>query len=97
MIHCSHYQEGSARVRFERSTAREHCGRRVIVLRILEILRPVVLTVPDYAGRVLPPVAGELLTVISGRDSQQIPHPWAFDVDRLDSERAAGLRILWDR
>ncbi|KAJ7877467.1 hypothetical protein B0H13DRAFT_2053707 [Mycena leptocephala] len=88
--------EGSARVRFERSTTREHRGRRVVVLRILEILRPVVLTVPNYAGRVLPPVAGELLTVISGRDSQQIPRPWAFDVDRLDSERAAGLRILWD-
>ncbi|KAJ6564673.1 hypothetical protein B0H19DRAFT_81731 [Mycena capillaripes] len=88
--------EGSARVRFERSTAAEHSDRRVLVMRILEILRPVVITVPNYAGRVLPPVAGELLMVISGRESDKRPRPWVFDVDRLDSNRAAGLRLLWD-
>ncbi|KAJ7110622.1 hypothetical protein C8R44DRAFT_800346 [Mycena epipterygia] len=84
---------GSAHARFEPSTRPEHAGCRVVHLRILKIVEPVAFTMEGYAGRVVKPKEGELLTV-SVRGS--VPEPWAYDID-LKTKHGAALRALWDK
>lgn len=92
---------GSALACFERSTLPSHAGRRAVVLRILEIVRPVALAAAEkgYAGRVEPPRAGELLMVAQvgdRRKRKRKPTPWAFDLDKKgDSSVRRMLRLLW--
>ncbi|KAJ7698414.1 hypothetical protein B0H17DRAFT_1328669 [Mycena rosella] len=88
---------GSAVARFEPSVLPEHAGRRVIHMRIVEILEPVACTVDaaNYTGRVLQPQEGQLLTI---QNPSGISGPWAYDIDndRPTSKVAASLRVLWD-
>ncbi|KAJ7645751.1 hypothetical protein B0H17DRAFT_449571 [Mycena rosella] len=86
---------GSGIVQFERSTLPESAGRRVLHMRIIKTLEPVVCTVDirSYHGRVVQPVEGQLLTV---RDYQRPPAPWAYDIDSHRSQSAAALRALWE-
>ncbi|KAJ7155338.1 hypothetical protein C8R46DRAFT_1356535 [Mycena filopes] len=51
---------GSATARFESALVD---GRRVVRVRILKIVTPVVCTVPNYTGQLAEPKAGELLTI----------------------------------
>ncbi|KAJ6617286.1 hypothetical protein B0H10DRAFT_2034216 [Mycena sp. CBHHK59/15] len=83
---------GTALASFERSSLPAHVGRRVLLLRILELTAQPAPAVRGYAGRVVPPAAGELFAVsIRGRPAA----PWAFDVDGR-SAAARVLRLLWD-
>ncbi|KAJ7737063.1 hypothetical protein B0H16DRAFT_1891724 [Mycena metata] len=80
---------GSAVARFEPST---QDGRRVVHLRIVKIIKPVVFTVEKSTARFAPPEEGQLLTCrFRGGDQA----PWEYDVD-LPSEPATALRVLWD-
>ncbi|KAJ7698398.1 hypothetical protein B0H17DRAFT_1196971 [Mycena rosella] len=85
---------GSAVARFEPSVFPE---RRVIHMRIVEILEPVACKVDaaNYTGRVLQPQEGQLLTI---QNPSGISGPWAYDIDndRPTSKVAASLRVLWD-
>ncbi|KAJ6546063.1 hypothetical protein DFH09DRAFT_1171903 [Mycena vulgaris] len=83
---------GSAMARFEPSKLPEHAGRRVLHVRIVEILQPVECAVPGYDGRVVRPEEGQLVMV---RNHGGPPRPWAYDID--DSTLVGGaLRVLWD-
>ncbi|KAJ7275770.1 hypothetical protein C8J57DRAFT_1311687 [Mycena rebaudengoi] len=85
---------GSGVACLERSVLPAHAGRRVVLLRILEILEPVACTIQGYAGRLSWPKAHELL-MVSFRDGP--PRPWAYDVDRKTRTGAAlrGLVEIW--
>ncbi|KAF9805096.1 hypothetical protein IEO21_09191 [Rhodonia placenta] len=52
---------GQILCRFERSTLPKHAQRRVIVLRVLEIIEPIHPIVPGYDCYLEPPVEGALL------------------------------------
>lgn len=69
-------------------------GRRVLHMRILRLVRPVVSAFLNYKGRLLEPQEGELLTV-SPRGGRGAPEPWKCDLSRRNNT-AAGLRALWD-
>ncbi|KAJ7675282.1 hypothetical protein B0H17DRAFT_1081354 [Mycena rosella] len=68
-------------------------GRRLVHLRIVEIVEPVVSTVDPrtYTGSILQPEEGQLFTVV---DRWGIPAPWACDIDRPERASVA-LRALW--
>ncbi|KAJ7468243.1 hypothetical protein B0H11DRAFT_2045993, partial [Mycena galericulata] len=92
----SYPYKGSALVRFERSPLPEHAGRRVLVLRVLEIINPVELVVPGYEGRVELPKAGELYSM-RPRDNGP-SKPWTYDLDlsyRIYSKTTKALSFLW--
>ncbi|KDR71091.1 hypothetical protein GALMADRAFT_214104 [Galerina marginata CBS 339.88] len=81
---------GSISGRFELSTLAEHQAEGGhIVMRILDILKPVELLVPDYDGFIHPPVPGELL--LRGLPSRR--RPWSVLLD--ESERGLVLRKLF--
>ncbi|KAA1469291.1 hypothetical protein DENSPDRAFT_596019 [Dentipellis sp. KUC8613] len=78
---------GSALCCFERSTLPIHAGRRVLVVRLLELVTPLVQVAPLPADCAMDtPRVGELLTT-RGR-------PVAVDVDR-GSRCSQTLRLLW--
>ncbi|KAJ7041424.1 hypothetical protein C8F04DRAFT_1031470 [Mycena alexandri] len=80
---------GSAIARFEPS-ARD--GRRVLHLRIVKIIKPVVCTVDKHKARLEQPEEGQLLTgSVRGCD----PAPWEFRLDGR-SKAATAFRALWD-
>ncbi|RDB21633.1 hypothetical protein Hypma_011286 [Hypsizygus marmoreus] len=81
-----HPYKGQFLARFERSLSSEHAGRRVVVLRILEIIKPITLAVRDFHVSLEKPTAGSLLT----RDGI----PLAIDVDERDSQVTRCLRLL---
>ncbi|KAJ7110680.1 hypothetical protein C8R44DRAFT_743139 [Mycena epipterygia] len=82
---------GSALVRFEPSTQPKHAGRRVVHMRIVKIVQPVV-RVEGHTARLDKPEEGQLLTVsLHSRD----PGPWAYDIDGA-TKPASALRVLWD-
>ncbi|RDB28289.1 hypothetical protein Hypma_001433 [Hypsizygus marmoreus] len=81
-----HPYAGQCMVRFERSLLPEHMGRRIIVLRVLEIVKPITLAVPGYEWSLLPPTAGSLLT--------KRGHPITVDVDRKNTPIHKILRLL---
>ncbi|KAJ7110636.1 hypothetical protein C8R44DRAFT_261875 [Mycena epipterygia] len=82
---------GSAIARFEPSTRDEHAGYRMLHLRIVKIIEPVIFTVEGYNGRMLKP-EGKLLTV-SFRGG--VPEPWTYGID-IEGKCSVGLRALWD-
>ncbi|KAJ7490843.1 hypothetical protein FB451DRAFT_1005702, partial [Mycena latifolia] len=71
---------GRALVRFEVSTLPQHAGRRFALLRLVKMIEPPKLAVPDYDGYLPRPVEGEFVMRPSrtGRRLQ----PWARDLDR---------------
>ncbi|KAJ7110681.1 hypothetical protein C8R44DRAFT_883801 [Mycena epipterygia] len=84
---------GSAAARFEPSNRAAHADRRMVHLRIVKIVEPVVSTVKGYNGRVIKPEEGQLLKVtFRGR----LPEPWTYNIDR-ETEPALALRVLWDK
>ncbi|KAJ7681911.1 hypothetical protein DFH06DRAFT_971971 [Mycena polygramma] len=84
---------GTAIVRFEPSTSPQHAGRRVVNLRIVQLITPVLSTIKGYRGRIFRPEEGELLTV-SHRGGP--PEPFGYDIDRHTTTTAVALRDLWD-
>ncbi|KAJ7468240.1 hypothetical protein B0H11DRAFT_45644 [Mycena galericulata] len=88
---------GSARVRFDCSSLPQHAGRRVLVLRILEMIRPVQVLIPKYDGLILLPKAGELLPICrpSGTKKLNTSGPWSIDLDQRDTKVTKALRLLW--
>ncbi|KAJ6451126.1 hypothetical protein C8R47DRAFT_304121 [Mycena vitilis] len=84
---------GSVIVRFEPSTSLQHTGRRVVNLRIVKLLTPVLSTLKGYRGRISRPEEGQLLTLSHYRAD---PAPWACDIDREAIAVADALRDLWD-
>ncbi|RDB21670.1 hypothetical protein Hypma_011279 [Hypsizygus marmoreus] len=81
-----HPYKGQFVAQFERSLSPEHAERRVVVLRILEITKPIILAVPAFDVPLEKPTAGSLLT----RDGI----PLAIDVDGRDSQVTKCLRLL---
>ncbi|KAJ7132508.1 hypothetical protein C8R44DRAFT_849945 [Mycena epipterygia] len=84
---------GSALARFEPSGRIQDASRRVIHLRIVKVLQPLVCTVEEYKGRMLAVEEGELLAVSNYR---RTPEPWEYDIDSGTGKHAAALRVLWD-
>ncbi|KAF8155318.1 hypothetical protein K438DRAFT_1777681 [Mycena galopus ATCC 62051] len=79
---------GSALACFEPSTRSEHIGRRVVSLRLVQIIDPVACVAQSYRGRLPKPQEGQLLT----GDGVA---PWAYEIDNQSSP-AEALRVLWD-
>ncbi|KAJ7607615.1 hypothetical protein DFH06DRAFT_214543 [Mycena polygramma] len=84
---------GSVIVRFEPSTSSQHTGRRVVNLRLVKLLTPVLSTFKGYRGRISRPEEGQLLTLSHYRAH---PAPWACDIDCDTTAIADALRDLWD-
>src|ERR1700734_2418555 len=77
-IDYSHGFEGSALVRFERSTLPDHKGTRTLVLRFLKIITPVKCVVPLYDGYIRCPKEGEL----HWRSSKMDQLAWSVNIDK---------------
>ncbi|KAJ7278368.1 hypothetical protein C8J57DRAFT_1306752 [Mycena rebaudengoi] len=88
-----HPFSGSGLVQFERSTLPAHAGRRVMLLRITQIVRSVIPRDAGYSGRLLPPTEGELLS--RSLPGQRV-EPWSIDIDLQETARTTFLRALWD-
>ena len=58
----------------------EHMRKRVVVIRVLEVLSPTNCVVPDYDFNVQMPEAGQLIAKrkLSGRYGNY--HPWSIDI-----------------
>lgn len=68
--------------------------KRVVVMRVLDILSPINYVIPDYDFNVQLPEAGQLIAKrkLSGRYGRY--HPWSLDVSE-DTWAAKGLRLLF--
>lgn len=66
-------------MRFELSTLPQHAGSRVVVLRVVKLIDPPKLRVPNYDGHLPPPVEGEL--VQRPRRGPLGSVPWARKLD----------------
>ncbi|KAJ7035395.1 hypothetical protein C8F04DRAFT_1344255 [Mycena alexandri] len=81
---------GSAIVRFEPSV---DDGRRILRMRIVKIVAPVVCTLPEYKeGRISEPKEGQFLTVAHRGGT---PAPWQLDLGGK-SKFATAMRALWN-
>ncbi|KAJ7689787.1 hypothetical protein B0H17DRAFT_1065888 [Mycena rosella] len=81
---------GRALVRFELSTLPEHAGSRVAVLRVVKLIDPPKLRIPNYDGYLPPPVEGEL--VQRPRRSRGLGVvPWTRKLDTKIGEALARL------
>lgn len=74
---------------FECSTLPEHKGTRTLVIRILDILKPIACVIPDYDGWVPIPKKGELLKVGQHK-------VWSRDVDN-PAAYMRSLALLWPK
>ena len=70
---------GIVKFRFELSTLPEHANEPTLVMRILEILRPITCSIPNYDGTVVEPREGQLL---SRRLSSGRAKVWSYPLDR---------------
>ncbi|KAJ7100464.1 hypothetical protein C8R44DRAFT_946921, partial [Mycena epipterygia] len=83
---------GRALVRFELSKLPEHAKSRVAVLRIVKMIEPPKLRIPDYDGHVPLPIEGQL--VLRPRRSKGVcEKPWSR---KLDSAVGKPLAVLLD-
>lgn len=82
---------GKLLCRFERSTLPEHEGRRIVALRVLEIVEPVHCLIPDYDGHIERPMEGALV-----RRRGKVVH---INLDHLSDpgENFYPLRMLYVR
>ncbi|KAF9812235.1 hypothetical protein IEO21_06275 [Rhodonia placenta] len=80
---------GQILCRLERSTLPNHAQRRVVVLRVLEIIEPIRPIVPDYDGYLEPPAEGALL--------QRGRKPVSIDIDDVHFKGPLNpLQVLCD-
>lgn len=77
---------GRAWVRFEKSQQMEDIGKRVVMLRLLELAELVQLGIADDAHPVHTPPYGSLVMVTTQTGSR---HPFRAHVDKSQ------LRLLW--
>ncbi|PPR01583.1 hypothetical protein CVT24_005873 [Panaeolus cyanescens] len=90
-----YFESGTGVFRLEKSPFAEHAGRKVVVLRCMEIWEPFVARdhVSESQIEGHRPVQGELVRRIHVR----VQRPWALDIDEhRESHSAHGLRMLWD-
>ncbi|KAJ7756572.1 hypothetical protein B0H16DRAFT_686877 [Mycena metata] len=81
---------GSLIVRFEPSTVD---GRRVVHMRVIKIVTPVVCPLRQFSRQIVEPKEGQLL-VVTRRGYH--PRPWTYDLDRESSgSLGRALRALW--
>ncbi|KAJ7221380.1 hypothetical protein GGX14DRAFT_514370 [Mycena pura] len=85
--------DGIAIVRFEVSKLPEHAGRRFAVLRIVKMIEPPTLRIPDYDGFLPAPVEGGLVYRHPIGRSKEVLEPWSLN---LDKPLAKALRLLFD-
>jgi hypothetical protein len=84
---------GSALARFERSTLPSHKGKRILVLRFLQIITPVTCVIPSYDGFIVAPTEGELHQKC--KNTNLYKEVWSVDIDK-GGVMVPGLRLLWD-
>ncbi|KAF9461530.1 hypothetical protein BDZ94DRAFT_1323305 [Collybia nuda] len=83
--------KGSAVARFELSTLPEHAGANRVVIRIVKLLQPVELLIPDYDGYIEQPEEGSLLAT---RDSAGELRPRTLDPWR-NEVGSVGLNVFF--
>ncbi|KAG6906722.1 hypothetical protein DXG01_012412 [Tephrocybe rancida] len=74
---------GHLLLRFERSTLREHSKARILVVRVLKILEPVNVVIPDYDHYLAQPREGELLKSHAQGGRTLEVKPYTIDLDNL--------------
>lgn len=79
-------------MRFELSQLPEHAKSRVAVLRIVKMIEPPKLRIPDYDGHLPPPVEGQLV-LRPPRAKRVGEKPWSR---KLDSAVGKPLALLLD-
>ncbi|KAG6828628.1 hypothetical protein H0H92_007220 [Tricholoma furcatifolium] len=84
---------GTLLVRFERSTLVEHEGSNTLVLRVLRILRPIELVIPELEDTIIVPSEGSLLSnFLYGRRREVARRIMAWNLD--SNPRFSCLRSL---